>query len=60
MNGLLEALARRWDSLWGRDRREERRDRTSERERFWSEFREGQREADERSSQNTPRPPRAE
>ena len=60
MSGLREALARRWDWLWRRDRREERRDRTTDRERFWSEFREGQREAEEMSSQNAPRTPREE
>jgi hypothetical protein len=55
MSGLRDAILRRWEWLWRRDRREEHLDRTDNRARFWSEFREGQREADERSSRNTPR-----
>jgi len=50
MSGLREALARRWDWLWRRDRREQDHDRINDRRRFWSEFREGQRQAKETSA----------
>ncbi len=49
MAGLREALARRWEWLWRRlDHREEELDRLDDRRlRFWSEFRDGQRQAEE-------------
>jgi hypothetical protein len=51
MSGLRQALARRWDWLWRR--REEDLDPPADRQRrFWSEFREGQRDAEETSSTN--------
>jgi hypothetical protein len=56
MNGLLETLARRWNQWWGRERREDEPDRPGDRRRrFWSEFREGQRQAEETSSTNAGR-----
>jgi hypothetical protein len=57
MGGLLEELARRWDSFWRRDQGQERRRPFDDRRRrFWSEFREGQREANETSAEKpTPR-----
>ena len=54
MNGLREALVRYWELLWHRERRENDHDRTDDRRRFWSEFREGQRQAQETSLQNAP------
>ena len=59
MGTLREALARRWDWLWRRlDHGEEELDRLDDRRlRFWSEFRDGQRQAEEavtRSEQSAP------
>jgi len=57
MSGLLQELARRWDSFWRGDRGQERHKPFDDRRRrFWSDFREGQREANETSAEKrTPR-----
>jgi hypothetical protein len=55
MNLLLEALARRWDWLWRRERREEGQAQVGDRRHFWSEFRAGQQQAEEASSENVRR-----
>jgi hypothetical protein len=53
MSGLRDELARRWNSLWRREHGQERGNPSGDRRRrFWSEFRDGQRQAEEMSSGN--------
>jgi len=55
MSGLRDALARHWGWLRRRERGEEGTGRAEARRRFWSEFREGQRQAEQTSSEKRPR-----
>jgi len=55
MSGLREAIVRRWDRLWHPERRESAPYPDARRRQFWSEFREGQRQAEETSSRSAGR-----
>ncbi len=55
MSDLREALARRWGWVRRGEPRPDKPDRTDDRRRFWSDYREGQRQAEESSSGKAPR-----
>lgn len=58
MSGLREALmmlVRRWEWLWRRERHEQGGRRSDDRQRFWMEFRRGQRQAEKASLENAAR-----